>query len=131
MVTTSMIAAVATLKSRTVFTSPIMACVAYVTLPIPRFVRMKVAERLFSALRHRSCVTVMRIVAVIDVAVEAARTMEPWAGSNEKTANEPIRPIVAIRSTVIRGIVEIPIRSHRRRPNANGNLSRCYGYSAH
>ena len=126
-----MLAAVAAaLKSGAVFGRGLVACVAYVALSVSRLIPMEVAERLFSALRHRSCVAVMRIVAVIDVAVEAMRTMEPWAGSNENTASEPIGPVIAIGSAVIRGIVEIPVCAGRCHSNVNGNLSWCDGHTA-
>ncbi len=57
--------------------------------------------------------------------------MEPGAGSNEYPATEPIWPIVAIGSTVIRSIVEVPVWANRRNSNVNRNLSRCYGHTAH
>jgi hypothetical protein len=126
MATTTM----ATLKSSAVFTAWIVACLAYVALPIPRLVRMEMAERRLSALRHRSRITVARIIAVINVAVEAVRTMEPWASAEEYPANKPIWTIVAIRSAGIRRIVKVPIRTHRRRSNINGDLSRGHGHAA-
>jgi hypothetical protein len=122
--TTAMTAAVA-LKSGGVFPARIVARVAYVALPIPRLVPVEVVERLLPALRHRPFVTVTRIVAVINVAVEAMMAMEPGPGSDEHPANEPIRSIVAIRSTGIRSIVKVPIRAHRRHSNVDGDLSRC------
>ena len=48
-----------------------------VASPVPSFVRVEVAERLLSALGHRSFVTLARIVAVIDVTGEASGSMEP------------------------------------------------------
>jgi len=54
-----------------------------VASPIPSFVRVEVAERLLSALGHRSSVTVARIVAVIDVTGEASGSMEPGARPDE------------------------------------------------
>jgi hypothetical protein len=119
------------LKSGTVFTASIVACVADLTLSIPCLVRVEVGERLFPALRSRPVVTVMRIVAVVDVAVEATGAMEPGASSEEDPANEPIGPIVAIGSALIWGIVKIPVRAYRRRSNVNGNLSRYHGHAAH
>ena len=133
MVTAAMIApAVApSLKSSAVFTAPVMARVSYMTSPISRFVRMEVTERLFPALWHRSPVTMVGIVAIIDVAVEAMRAVEPRAGSEEDPADEPIRPIVAIRGTGIWGVIKVPVRANRRGSNVDGNLSRCYRHSTH
>jgi hypothetical protein len=119
------------LESGTALMTPLVACVAYMALSIPRLVRVKVAERMLSTLWDRSPVTVARIVAVIDVAVEAVGPMKPWTGSNENTPAEPIRPIITIGSAAIWGIVEVAIRTHRRRSNADGNLSWCYGHAAH
>jgi hypothetical protein len=54
----------------------------------------------------------MRIIAVVDVAEKAVRAVKPGAGAKKHPANKPIGPIVAIRSTVIWGIVEVPVRTH-------------------
>jgi hypothetical protein len=97
-----------------------------VAFPIPSFVRVEVAERLLSALGHRSFVTVARIVAVIDVTGEASASMEPWARPDEYPAHEKIGSIVAVGSTGIRSIVKVSVRANRLHPNANGNLTpRC------
>jgi hypothetical protein len=113
-----------------VFRGPIMARVAYVALPVPRLVCVEVVELLFPAPRHRSSVTVTRIIAVVDVAVKAVRAVKPGASSKEQPANEPIRPIVAVGRTVIWGIVEVPIGADRRHSNVNGNLGRRHGCGA-
>ncbi len=67
-----------------VFCGPIVARVAYVAFPVPRLVGVEVVELLRPALRHRSSVTVTRIITVVDVAVKAARAVKPWASSNEQ-----------------------------------------------
>jgi hypothetical protein len=107
-----------------VFSLRFVASIAYVASPIPRLVSLEVVEALRSALRQRSNVTVMRIKAVIDVAEKAPTAVEPRASSKKYPANKPIGPIVAIRSTVIWWIVEVPVRTHGSRSNvyANGNL---------
>jgi len=66
-------------------------------------------EALRPALRQRSNVTVMRVKAVVDMAEKAARAMKPGASSKKHPVNKPIGPLVAVRSTVIWGIVEVPI----------------------
>jgi hypothetical protein len=107
-----------------VFSLPFMGSVAYVASPIPRLVCLEVVEALRPAIWQRSSVTVMRIKAVVDMAEKAARAVKPWASSKKHTANKPIGPIVAVRSTVIWGIVEVPVRTHRSRSDvyADGNL---------
>jgi hypothetical protein len=64
----------------------------------------------------------MRIVAVVDVAVEAVRAMKPRACADEYAAGEPIGPIVAIGSAVIGSVIEVPIGAHRRDTNVDGDL---------
>jgi hypothetical protein len=108
-----------------VLTLRFMASVAYVASPISRLVSLEVVEALRPALRHRSSVTVMRIKAVIDMSVKAVTAMKPRAGSKKHSASKPIRPVVAVRSTVIGGIVEVSVRTHGSHSDvyANGNLS--------
>jgi hypothetical protein len=116
-----------TLESGAVFRARVVACGAYVALSIPCLVRVEVGECLLPVCGHWPVVTVMRIVTVIDVTVEAAGTMEPGASTDEDPADEPIRPVVAIGSTAIRGIVEVSVGTHRGYPNVDRDLSRCRG----
>jgi hypothetical protein len=102
-----------------------------VASPVPSFIRVKVVERLLSALGHRSFVTVARIVAVIDVTGEASGTMEPWARPDEHPAHEKIGSIVAVGSTGIRRVVKVSVRANRLHSNANGNLTRRCRHTGH
>jgi hypothetical protein len=101
-----------------------MASVAYVASPISRLISLEVVKALRPTLRHRSSVTVMRIEPVIDMSVKAVMAVKPRACSKKHPANKPIRPVVAVRSTVIGLIVEVSVRTHRSRSDvyANGNL---------
>jgi hypothetical protein len=110
-----------------VFTDRFVAGAAYMALSIPRLVPVEVVELLLPAPRQRSTVTVMRVIAVVDVAVEAVRSVKPGASSKKHPANKPVGSIVAIRSTFIWLIVEVPIRAHRRHSDADGNLRRPQG----
>jgi hypothetical protein len=118
-------AVVTALGSCAMFIGPVMTGVAYVALAIPGLIRMEVVERLISAFGHRSYVTMTRIIAVIDVAIESVRTVIPRTRSDEHAAAEPIWPIVPVGRTTIGRIVVVPIRTNRRDSNANGNLGRC------
>jgi hypothetical protein len=102
-----------------------MASVAHVASPISCLVSLEVVEALRPALRHGSSVTVMRIKPVIDMSVKTVRAVKPRTCSKKHAANKPIRPVVAVRSTVIWGIVEVSVRTHGSWSNvyANGNLS--------
>ena len=109
-----------------------MASFAYVASPISRLVSLEVIEALRPALRHRSSVTVMGIEPVIDMSVKAAMAVKPRTCSKKHPSNKPIRPVVAVRSTVIWGIVEVSVRTHGRWSDvyANGNLSLRHGCKA-
>src|SRR6202012_4328462 len=91
----------------------IMAGVANVAPSIARFVAMEVIERFRAALRYRSVIAVMRIVAVIDVAVEAVRAMEQRACPEEHAAHEPVGTIVAVRRAVKGSVVKVAVRAYR------------------
>ena len=114
----------AMISRQRVFPGPIMSSGAYVASPVPRLVSLEVIEALRSALRQRSNVTVMRIKAVVDMAIKAVRSMKPWPSSNKHSANKPIGPIVTVGSTVIWGVVEVPVRAYGSHSNvyADGNL---------
>jgi hypothetical protein len=98
-----------------------MASAAYVPSSISRLVCLEVVEALRPAPRQWSNVTVMGIKAVVDMSVKAVRAVKPWASSKKHPTHEPIRPVVAVRSTVIWGIVEVPVRTHRSRSDVYSN----------
>jgi hypothetical protein len=107
-----------------VFVPRIMAGLAHVTSPIARLVSLEVVEALRPMVRQRSNVAVVRIKAVIDMAVKAVRPVKPGASSKKHSAHKPIGPVVAVGSTIIRGIVEVPVRAHGSRSDvyADRNL---------
>jgi len=112
------------LGSSAMFTGSVMSRIAYVAMAIPCFVRVEVIERLLPACGNRPGVTMSRIVAIVDVPIKAARTVIPGTRSDEHPTTEPIRSIVAVGRTTIRSIVVVPVGTHRRGSNANGNLGR-------
>jgi hypothetical protein len=114
------------LDSGLVFIACVMAGIAYMALPVARLVSVEMVERLLAVAGHRPMVAMPWIEAVVHVAVKAVRPMKPRTRTEEQPANEPIRTIVAIRGTIIRRIVEVPVRAHRRRSNADYNLGWCY-----
>jgi hypothetical protein len=109
------------------FPTAIVASSADVALPIPRLIRMEMVKRLGATFRQRAVVAIMGIVAVVDVSVEAVWAVKPWTGADKDSAHKPVRPIVAVGSTIIRGVVKIPVRTYRRYSNANRNLRRGHG----
>ncbi len=110
----------------------VMASLAYVASAISRLVCLEVVEALRPALRQWASVTVMRIKSVVDMSVKAVMAVKPGACSNKQAANKPIRPVVAIGSTVIWGIVEVAVRTDGSRSDVyvNANLSLRHGCGA-
>ncbi|HVI10926.1 MAG TPA: hypothetical protein VND65_21760 [Candidatus Binatia bacterium] len=102
-------------------TSPFVAAFDYVAPAISRLVCPEVIEALGSVVWQRSSVTVMRVKPVIDMAAKVVWAVKPWAGSKKHPADKPIRPVVAVGSTVVRGIVKISIRTHGSRPDVYAN----------
>jgi hypothetical protein len=115
-----------------VFTPRFVASVADIASPIPRLISLEVVEALRTALGDRASVTVMRIIAVVDMAVKAVRAVKPGASSKKHPANKPIGPIVAVWSTVVWGIVEVPVRTDGSYSDvyADGNLGWRHGCTA-
>jgi hypothetical protein len=107
-----------------------VAGVADVALWVMGFVRLEVVEGLGAALRHWTCVSVMRIVAVIDVAVEAAVAVVPGAGADEDSSGEPVGSVVAVRSTGVWSVVKVSVRANGSGSDADGDLGGC-GHAAH
>jgi len=83
-----------------------------VAASVTHLVSVEVIEGLVCTLRMWTSVAVMWIEAVIDVAVEVARTVEPRAGSDEPTAGEPLGPIVPVRGAIVWGDVVVAIRTN-------------------
>lgn len=90
-----------------------------VSLSIPRFISLKMVERSRSALRQRSVVAIVRVVAVIHVAIETMRSVEPWSGSVESATDEPVGTVVAIGGAIVRRIVEVAIGTDRLDPDTD------------
>ena len=80
-------------------------------LAVAGLIGLEVIERSGAARGHRAVVAVVRVVAVIDVAVEAVWAVEPWAGTDEDATEEPVRAVVTVRSAVVRWIVEVAVRT--------------------
>jgi hypothetical protein len=98
-----------------------MSSLAYVPSSISRLISLEVVEALRSAPRQRSNVTVMGIKAVVDMSEKAVRAVKPGASSKKHPTHKPIRPVVAIGSTIIRSIVEVSVRTHGSWSNVYAN----------
>jgi len=109
------------------FPTCIVASVSDVALSIARFVAMEVVELPLAALGQRSVIAVMRIVAVVDVAVKAGVAMEPWACSDEDAAGKPIGAVVAVGGAIIGGVVEVAVGADGRYSDVDSDLGMAKG----
>ena len=76
-----------------------------------------------AARRHSPVVALAIVELMIDVAVEMIRPVIPRSRADEDTAaSEPLGPIIAIRSAVIRRCLVVPVWANRRFSNADCNL---------
>jgi hypothetical protein len=116
----------ATGKACAMFAASIVVGGAYVTSPVSRLIPLEMGKRLCSSCRHRSSISMVRIKSIINVAIEAVRTVKPWSGANEHASDKPIGPVVAVGRTVIRRVIEVPIRAIglRSKVYAHADLSR-------
>lgn len=119
-------ASASSISGQGMFTTRVMTGVAHVASSVPRLVAMEMVERPLPAAWQRPDVAMMRIIAVVDMTVKMARSMEPGSGSNEHSARKPIGPIVAVGGTVVRGIVKVPVGTDGSWADVDpdGNLSR-------
>jgi hypothetical protein len=99
-----------------------MARLPNVSVPIPSLIALEVIELLRFTSRQRPVVPVARIIPVIYVPVEASMPMEPRPCTDKHASIKPIRPVIPIRSAIIRRIVEVPIRAIRRNADPDNNL---------
>src|ERR1700760_2205730 len=92
---TAMEAAAITMSAgETMLSVEVMTGIADVALAVACFVGVEMIEGAVAAAGEWSVVAVVRIVAVIHVAVEAVGPMEPGSSADEDAAVEPVRPIV-------------------------------------
>ena len=60
---------------------------------------------------HRAMVAMLRIKAIVYMAVEGGGTVEPRASTDEDTAVEPFRTVVTVGSAVVGSVIVIPVRA--------------------
>jgi hypothetical protein len=108
-----------------------MAGIPCVALAVAGFIPLEVVECPRSAIRHWARIAKPGIVAVVHVAIKAARAVEPGAGPDEQSAVKPVWAIVAIGRTAIRGVVIVAIGALWGHADANhdlgGGCGRCGG----
>ena len=81
-----------------------------------------VIDRVLSTCWKRAMVAMAKIKMVVNVAVEARRSMKPRPGSDKHAPGKPLRPVVAVRRTIVRRNFIVSVRTNRRRTNLYRNL---------
>jgi len=72
-------------------------------------------------------IAVVRMESIVYVALEPARTVKPWAGTNEDSSAKPIWAVVAIRGAAIGRAVVVTIGTVRGRSDFDADLSSRFG----
>jgi len=114
--------AATTVAGEGVFSATFVGRIAYMALPIPRFICVEMVETRFAATGQRTAVTLTGVKAVVDVAVEAVPAVEPGAGSDEDSAKEPVGPVIAVRGAVVGSVVEVAVGANGSHSNVDGDL---------
>jgi len=96
-----------------------------VAASITHLVSVKVIKGLVTTVGMWTNVAVTWIEAVIDVAVEVARVVEPRSGSDEHATAEPLGPVLPVWRAVVWGHVVIAIRANRFCSDIDRDLSGC------
>ena len=78
--------------------------------------------RLVARVRIVAFVAMVRVEAVVDMAVEVSGAMEPWSGSDEGAAGEPLGAVVAVGGAAIGLDVVVAVRAGWRDTNGYADL---------
>lgn len=106
-------------ESWSVLPASVVIGVSHMAPPVTGLVGVESIERMFPTLGQRAVIAVMRVEAVVDVAVESVRTVKPRSGADKNAVEEPVRTIIAVRSAIIRRILEVPVWAYGLRANVN------------
>jgi hypothetical protein len=80
-----------------------------------------------ATVRYRASITTVDIETVIYMAVKVIRAVKPRASTDEDTAGEPFRTVVAVGSTGVRSEVVVAVRACGFGTEVDVNLSLCFG----
>jgi len=72
-------------------------------------------------------VAVIRMVMVVNVAMEMLGTVKPWAGTDKDAASKPLGAVVAVGSAAIRRYIVVAVGTNRGYPDADADLGVCPG----
>ena len=109
-------------KAGVMFPARVVIGGADVALSVTRFVAVEVVEGLGAALGERAGVSVMGVVAIVNVTVPAVGAVEPGTGSVEDSADKPIGAVVAVGRAGIGSVVEVSVGADGLDTDLNGDL---------
>ena len=67
-------------------------------------------------------VAVVRVVAIVDIAVEVFRAVKPWAGTDKDAVGKPLGTVVAVGSATVRRGLEVTVGTSGRYSDADAHL---------
>jgi hypothetical protein len=97
----------------------------FVSFEVGNLVNALSRLRFVTTVWHWAVIAMLRMEAVVYVAVKIPGSMKPRASTNEDAARKPLWAVVAIRSAVVRWDVIITVGANRRDSDANVHLSLC------
>jgi hypothetical protein len=74
-----------------------------------------------------AAVAVVRMIVVVNIAVEVLRTVKPWAGPDKDAVSEPLGAVVPIGSALIWRDIVVTVGTNRGNTDADADLSLCSG----
>lgn len=75
----------------------------------------------FASARQAAMIAVAGIVIAIDITVEVAWAVEPWARTDEDPVAEPLGSVIAVGSAIVRRVWEVSVGANGRRADVDGD----------
>jgi hypothetical protein len=88
---------------------------------------MPPVTRSFAIVRIVPVVAVLRVVVIIDVAMEVFRAVKPWTGADKDPIGKPLGAVITVGSATVRRGIEVAIGTNGRYTDADADLGMCSG----
>ena len=59
-------------------------------------------------------IAVIRVVVIVNIAMEMFGTVKPWAGTDKDAVSKPLGTVITIRSATVRRGFKVTVRTSRR-----------------
>jgi hypothetical protein len=80
-----------------------------------------------AVMRVFAVVAVIRMVVVVDIALEMLWAVKPWAGADKNAASKPLGTVVAVGSAAIRRGIVVTVGTNRGHTDSDADLGLCSG----